>query len=152
MNNSQSFVSPTPSPSNSPRSNTMLYLELSAMICICIVVTLLFFLLHKNRNRQRDRLRIREREGSDSDPETRERQGIAQEALEQLLPLTNYGHQLDKSENSSYCVICLESFTDGEPCRVFPVCNHIFHSSCIDAWLKDHLTCPVCRISCKANV
>ncbi|KAJ0101094.1 hypothetical protein Patl1_04629 [Pistacia atlantica] len=152
MNNSQSFVSPTPSPSNSPRSNTMLYLELSAMICICIVVTLLFFLLHKNRNRHRDRLRIRERERSDSDPETRERQGIAQEALEQLLPLTNYGHQLDKSENSSYCVICLESFNDGETCRVFPVCNHIFHSSCIDAWLKDHLTCPVCRISCKANV
>ena len=24
-------------------------------------------------------------------------------------------------------------------------CNHKFHASCIDSWLIDHNTCPMCR-------
>ncbi|KAK7272530.1 hypothetical protein RJT34_29186 [Clitoria ternatea] len=45
----------------------------------------------------------------------------------------------------SDCVICLESFIAGEPCQILPPCNHLFHSYCIKDWLKDNVTCPVCR-------
>lgn len=143
MSDSQSFIWIS-SLMDSSQSKIAFYAELSTMICICIAVTLVFLFLHKNRDRHP--------ELSDFDLESRVMQGLSQEALEQLLPTTNYVHQQDQSEDSNYCVICLESFSHGETCRVFPVCSHIFHSGCIDAWLKDHLTCPVCRISCQPNV
>ncbi|KAM5585978.1 E3 ubiquitin-protein ligase RNF126 [Rosa sericea] len=47
---------------------------------------------------------------------------------------------------SDRCAICLEDFVDGESCRVFE-CKHIFHANCIDNWLKNGLTCPICRNS-----
>ncbi|KAK3198975.1 hypothetical protein Dsin_022390 [Dipteronia sinensis] len=43
------------------------------------------------------------------------------------------------------CSICLDDYKDGDFCRVFPVCNHMFHLKCIDLWLKNRLTCPICR-------
>ncbi|ESR65120.1 hypothetical protein CICLE_v10010280mg, partial [Citrus x clementina] len=88
-----------------------------------------------------------DRDVNDSDLEVGERQGLGDEALEQLMPCVNYSDQ-EMTPSSNYCVICLENFVDGESCRLFPVCYHIFHSVCIDQWLKEHLTCPVCRISC----
>uniref|UniRef100_A0A0A0L6M6 RING-type domain-containing protein n=1 Tax=Cucumis sativus TaxID=3659 RepID=A0A0A0L6M6_CUCSA len=45
------------------------------------------------------------------------------------------------------CAICLEDFENGELCQNFPVCNHIFHYSCIQHWLKKNMTCPICRCS-----
>ena len=42
------------------------------------------------------------------------------------------------------CTICLESITLGAPVRDFP-CTHRFHVTCIDRWLTNHLTCPVCK-------
>ncbi|KAG4213554.1 hypothetical protein ERO13_A01G064050v2 [Gossypium hirsutum] len=69
---------------------------------------------------------------------------LRQQALEKLLPPMAYGvdnHALKSSE----CPICLDDYVVGESCRVFPDCKHMFHLSCIDHWLKNHLTCPVCR-------
>ncbi|CAN7045485.1 E3 ubiquitin-protein ligase ATL31 [Brassica rapa] len=43
------------------------------------------------------------------------------------------------------CAICLNEFEDDETLRLLPKCDHVFHPHCIDAWLKSHVTCPVCR-------
>ncbi|KAK3152628.1 hypothetical protein QOZ80_2BG0161500 [Eleusine coracana subsp. coracana] len=43
------------------------------------------------------------------------------------------------------CVICLAVVRDGETVRLLPACGHLFHVSCIDAWLYSHATCPLCR-------
>ncbi|KAL2944253.1 putative RING-H2 finger protein ATL53 [Bienertia sinuspersici] len=44
------------------------------------------------------------------------------------------------------CSICLgEGYEDEEMCKVLPECNHVFHSNCIDQWLKKKQSCPVCR-------
>jgi hypothetical protein len=44
------------------------------------------------------------------------------------------------------CSICLMEFAEGDTCRILPhPCNHIFHSGCIDEWLKQALCCPMCK-------
>ena len=45
--------------------------------------------------------------------------------------------------NGIECTICLEAIEKEHPIRNFP-CKHYFHLSCIDKWLKDHSTCPLC--------
>lgn len=80
-----------------------------------------------------------------------ERREQRQEALEKLLPLVKYGGSSSSSRemlsNFGDCSICLDDYRDGEFCRVFPVCKHIFHVKCIDHWLNNQLTCPICRKS-----
>ncbi|KAJ1401897.1 Zinc finger, RING-type [Sesbania bispinosa] len=73
-----------------------------------------------------------------------EKRGNMLRALRKLPPLVNYGrHDIVRSCNE--CAICLEDFEVGQFCQVFPVCNHIFHSDCIDNWLQKKSTCPICR-------
>ncbi|KAM7279004.1 hypothetical protein ACFE04_006138 [Oxalis oulophora] len=68
--------------------------------------------------------------------------------LEEKLPLVEYKEVEGQENNCNECTICLEVFQEHEPCRRFPVCNHIFHSNCICSWLEENLTCPICRNRC----
>ncbi|KFK41641.1 hypothetical protein AALP_AA2G154100 [Arabis alpina] len=43
------------------------------------------------------------------------------------------------------CPVCLNEFEDDETLRLIPKCCHVFHPACIDAWLRSHATCPLCR-------
>ncbi|XP_019168931.1 PREDICTED: RING-H2 finger protein ATL54-like [Ipomoea nil] len=45
----------------------------------------------------------------------------------------------------SECPVCLSEFREDEILRVLPNCKHAFHVACVDAWLKSHANCPVCR-------
>nr|XP_023899092.1 E3 ubiquitin-protein ligase SDIR1-like isoform X2 [Quercus suber] len=44
------------------------------------------------------------------------------------------------------CSICLEQVNMGELVRSLP-CLHQFHANCIDPWLRQQGTCPVCKFS-----
>lgn len=48
-------------------------------------------------------------------------------------------------EDELTCSICLEQVNRGELVRSLP-CLHQFHSSCIDPWLRQQGTCPVCKL------
>ena len=55
-------------------------------------------------------------------------------------------------EEAETCVICLSDFEAGErvSCSMnfsnkTASCRHIFHASCLRAWLIKHVSCPVCR-------
>ncbi|KAL1194756.1 E3 ubiquitin-protein ligase ATL9 [Cardamine amara subsp. amara] len=43
------------------------------------------------------------------------------------------------------CAVCLCEFEDDETLRLMPHCSHVFHADCVDVWLSDHSTCPLCR-------
>jgi hypothetical protein len=49
------------------------------------------------------------------------------------------------------CPVCLEDYAAKDVLRVLPACGHAFHAACIDAWLRQHPTCPVCRASLRAT-
>ncbi|KAH7544145.1 hypothetical protein ACOSQ2_031104 [Xanthoceras sorbifolium] len=70
---------------------------------------------------------------------------LRQQALEKLLPPLVFGSNKETLMSCGDCSICLDDYNDGDLCKLFPVCNHMFHLKCIDSWLNNHLTCPVCR-------
>ncbi|KAK3011807.1 hypothetical protein RJ639_012568 [Escallonia herrerae] len=47
----------------------------------------------------------------------------------------------------SRCTVCLAEYHAEDTLRILPFCGHFFHATCIDIWLQQHSTCPVCRIS-----
>ncbi|XP_077601679.1 E3 ubiquitin-protein ligase RNF43 [Crocuta crocuta] len=44
------------------------------------------------------------------------------------------------------CAICLEEFSEGQELRVIS-CLHEFHRVCVDPWLHQHRTCPLCMFN-----
>mmetsp|Transcript_31078 Transcript_31078/g.84278 ORF Transcript_31078/g.84278 Transcript_31078/m.84278 type:complete len:386 (-) Transcript_31078:287-1444(-) len=42
------------------------------------------------------------------------------------------------------CMICLTDFAIADECRRLP-CRHVFHSSCVDEWLRRCTDCPICK-------
>lgn len=62
-------------------------------------------------------------------------------------PTMTYGEAKALREGSDEleCAVCISEFEEKEVLRLLPGCCHVFHRECIDAWLADHVTCPVCR-------
>lgn len=48
------------------------------------------------------------------------------------------------SDDDLTCSVCLEQVNAGELIRTLP-CLHQFHVNCIDPWLRQQGTCPVCK-------
>lgn len=60
----------------------------------------------------------------------------------QSLPLIHVtAHQVEAMES---CAVCMCVFDLKEQANMLP-CGHMFHTSCIEPWLKEHCSCPNCR-------
>ncbi|CAA0809430.1 E3 ubiquitin-protein ligase SDIR1 [Striga hermonthica] len=62
----------------------------------------------------------------------------------ELQDLTNAQAGLKSSDDELTCSVCLEQVNAGELIRSLP-CLHQFHVTCIDPWLRQQGTCPVCK-------
>ncbi|XP_067853392.1 E3 ubiquitin-protein ligase RNF128 isoform X2 [Heptranchias perlo] len=68
----------------------------------------------------------------------------AKKAINQLdLRILKQGDQETGPEADS-CAVCIEAYKPNDVVRIL-TCNHIFHKTCIDPWLLEHRTCPMCK-------
>lgn len=85
------------------------------------------------------------------------RQGLQMDAAEEAtMPAHNTSiqalptHRLSAqeiasaSEENRSCRICIDDFKRGDEQRTLP-CFHRFHKRCIDKWLRQSGTCPICK-------
>lgn len=74
--------------------------------------------------------------------------GATQELIDSL-PLFEFGveevevRREGRRRSDSSCAVCLCEFEGAEQLRRLP-CNHSFHQSCIDRWLRRNQVCPLC--------
>lgn len=47
-------------------------------------------------------------------------------------------------ETGRTCIICRDDMTVTD-CKQLPVCQHLFHKSCLREWLVQQQSCPTCR-------
>ncbi|XP_038556398.1 RING finger protein 150-like isoform X1 [Micropterus salmoides] len=54
----------------------------------------------------------------------------------------------DKETESDFdnCAVCIEGYKPNDVVRILP-CRHVFHKHCVDPWLQDHRTCPMCKMN-----
>ncbi|PUZ52733.1 hypothetical protein GQ55_6G293300 [Panicum hallii var. hallii] len=84
----------------------------------------------------------------DHEPPRRSRRGLEEAAIRRIptfrYPLVVLPEEVEAA-SSSECAVCLADFRHGERLRLLPHCRHAFHIDCIDAWLQDAASCPICR-------
>uniref|UniRef100_A0A0D9V068 RING-type domain-containing protein n=1 Tax=Leersia perrieri TaxID=77586 RepID=A0A0D9V068_9ORYZ len=57
------------------------------------------------------------------------------------------GEKAAAAAGEGECAVCIGELRDGDECRALPRCGHRFHAACVDAWLRLHANCPLCRAS-----
>ncbi|XP_010121862.1 PREDICTED: E3 ubiquitin-protein ligase RNF128-like, partial [Chlamydotis macqueenii] len=68
----------------------------------------------------------------------------AKKAIEQLQLRTLKQGDKETGPDGDTCVVCIELYKPNEVVRIL-TCNHLFHKNCIDPWLLEHRTCPMCK-------
>jgi hypothetical protein len=58
--------------------------------------------------------------------------------------LSQYVVNIEEIDVTEQCSICLESYIITEKVSKLN-CGHMFHGSCINKWINDNTTCPLCR-------
>ncbi|XP_028022769.2 E3 ubiquitin-protein ligase RLIM-like [Balaenoptera acutorostrata] len=50
----------------------------------------------------------------------------------------------DENDALKACSICMTEYNENSKLRILP-CSHEYHIYCIDRWLSENSTCPICR-------
>jgi hypothetical protein len=58
----------------------------------------------------------------------------------------------ERARSLDNCCICYSPIGDESFLAEIPVCNHIFHHSCVMEWLQKNPTCPICRENVVKNI
>lgn len=68
----------------------------------------------------------------------------AKRAIKRLQVRTLKRGDEETASDSHMCAVCIESYKAGEVVTVL-TCDHIFHKACIEPWLLERRTCPMCK-------
>ncbi|XP_062342311.1 E3 ubiquitin-protein ligase RNF128a isoform X1 [Osmerus eperlanus] len=68
----------------------------------------------------------------------------AKKAIGQLQVRTLKQGDEETGPDADTCAVCIDAYKPGDVLSIL-TCNHLFHKSCIEPWLLEHRTCPMCK-------
>lgn len=121
------------------------------MTVVMIFIAVLLFVLSvisrklcccRNSSRQRPVIPV------NTTPERNRKKGVDPAVIDTFPTLVYSDIKAHKvGKGALECAVCLSEFEDDELLRLLPKCDHVYHPECIDEWLQNHVTCPVCRVN-----
>lgn len=72
--------------------------------------------------------------------------GLTKDQIDNLSTRSYGTATVEEGEISKTCSVCINEYVAGNKLRQLP-CMHEFHFHCIDRWLSENSTCPICRQS-----
>uniref|UniRef100_A0A1W7RE32 RING-type E3 ubiquitin transferase n=1 Tax=Agkistrodon contortrix contortrix TaxID=8713 RepID=A0A1W7RE32_AGKCO len=70
--------------------------------------------------------------------------GLTKDQIDNLSTRNYENPHSEDDEISKTCSVCINEYVVGNKLRQLP-CMHEFHFHCIDRWLSENSTCPICR-------
>lgn len=70
----------------------------------------------------------------------------AKKAIRKLTTRTVRRGDKETDPDFNHCAVCIESYQLNDVVRILP-CKHVFHKGCVDPWLNEHCTCPMCKLN-----
>ncbi|XP_068235673.1 uncharacterized protein [Palaemon carinicauda] len=112
----------------------------------CVIVSMVIYGWSKeNVNLQGADVTAARVPGKEPPEETRHLCNAAKKALSKIpVKYLKSGDKEVTSENEC-CAICIEPYQVSDTVRILP-CRHQFHKYCVDPWLLEHRTCPMCKM------
>ncbi|TYI35823.1 hypothetical protein ES332_A03G102400v1 [Gossypium tomentosum] len=139
-------------PQNSPSSSVSAELKLyqafifSVPIFFAFILLFMFYLFYLRRRRADwSSLRMRTSPGPYSDLSISMAELGLKKEVREMLPVIIYKETF--SIRDTQCAVCLGEYQAEDKLQQIPACGHTFHMDCIDHWLANHTTCPLCRLS-----
>lgn len=68
----------------------------------------------------------------------------AKKAIGQLQVRTLKHGDKETGPDADSCAVCIEAYKPGDVLSVL-TCSHFFHKVCVEPWLLEHRTCPMCK-------
>ncbi|XP_022157225.1 RING-H2 finger protein ATL58-like [Momordica charantia] len=114
------------------------------ILCTFILLFLFYLLYLRRRRADWASIRMRTSPLNNNDISTESEAGLKKEFRE-MLPIIVYNETF--SVTDTQCSVCLGEYKTEDKLQRIPSCGHVFHMDCIDHWLSNHATCPLCRLS-----
>lgn len=70
----------------------------------------------------------------------------AKKAISKLTTRTVKRGDKETEPDFNHCAVCIEGYQQNDIVRILP-CKHVFHKMCVDPWLNEHCTCPMCKLN-----
>uniref|UniRef100_A0A3Q3VV30 RING-type domain-containing protein n=1 Tax=Mola mola TaxID=94237 RepID=A0A3Q3VV30_MOLML len=70
----------------------------------------------------------------------------AKKAIGKLTTRTVKKGDKETDPDFNHCAVCIEVYQLNDVVRILP-CKHVFHKMCVDPWLNEHCTCPMCKLN-----
>lgn len=73
-----------------------------------------------------------------------EPRGLSEAAFDRLQLVHWQPSMKDRNQTFESCPICYIDYEEGNEMKVLS-CQHGYHTSCLQNWLKKNATCPICK-------
>ncbi|XP_069696932.1 E3 ubiquitin-protein ligase goliath-like isoform X2 [Periplaneta americana] len=123
-----------PKQSNNINKTSVLFVSISFIVLMIISLAwLVFYYVQRFRYiHAKDRL-------------SRRLCSAAKKALSKIPTKNIKSEDKEMQGDGECCAVCIEPYKISDVLRVLP-CRHEFHKFCIDPWLLEHRTCPMCKM------